>query len=121
MGCASSITERGYDEAWGVVMKTPDPLPVDDLLVLRCERLIRRMNRSERKRIHRTLLDESRSANDKLTTDNSNIAATRLTRDDYASLLNICDETNTDISAFLRKVITREIKRSKNENQTNSL
>lgn len=98
---------------------TPAPLPVDDLLIFKCEKLIRKMNRSERKRLHRSLLAVSRSANDKLTSDNSNIAATRLTRDDYASLINICDDTNTDVSAFLRKVVTREIRRrKKNEDQT---
>jgi len=94
-------------------MKPPHPLPVDDLLVLKCERLIRKMNRSERKRIHRTLLTEARYAHDKLSTDNSNVAATRLTRSDYASLLNICEEQNTDLSSFLRRAITKAIKETR--------
>lgn len=102
--------------------KTPELLPVDEVLIIKCEQLIRKMNRSERKRLHRSLLAVSRSANDKLTSDNSNIAATRLTRDDYASLINICDDSNTDISSFLRKVVTREIRRrKKNEDPTQSL
>lgn len=94
-------------------MNTPEPLPVDEVLVLKCERLIRKMNRSERQRIHRSLLTVSRSASDKLTTDNSNIAATRLTRSDYTSLLNICEEQNADISSFVRRAITKAIKESR--------
>ena len=102
-------------------MKTPEPLPVDDLLIFKCEKLIKKMNRSERKRIHRALLSVSRDANDKLVTDNSNIAATRLSHTDFSSLINICDEHHTDISSFLRKVISREIKRKTNENSPKSL
>lgn len=96
-------------------MKTPEPLPVDDLLIFKCEKLIQKMNRSERKHIHRALLNASRSASDKLTSDNSNIAATRLSHADFERLINICDEHRTDISAFLRKIVTREIKRKTNE------
>ena len=110
MGSAGSITECGYDEAGGAEMNTPEPLPVDELLIVKCERLIRKMNRSERKRIHRTLLTEARSASDKLTTDNSNIAATRLTQTDYTSLINICEEQQTDISSFVRKAVVKAMK-----------
>ena len=102
-------------------MKTPEPLPVDDLLIFNCEKLIKKMNRSERKRIHRALLSVSRDANDKLVTDNSNIAATRLSHADFERLINICDEKHTDISAFLRKVLSREIKMKTNENSPKSL
>ena len=101
-------------------MNTPILLPIDEQLIVTCERLIQKMNRSERKPIHRSLLSVSRDANDKLVTDNSNIAATRLSHGDYERLINICDERHTDISAFLRKVITREIKRRTNENPPNS-
>ena len=102
-------------------MNVPAPLPIDELLICKCEKLIKKMNRSERKRIHRALLSVSRDANDKLHTDNSNIAATRLSHTDYASLINICDEKHTDISSFLRKVLAREIKRRTNENAPKSL
>ena len=96
-------------------MNTPVPLPIDELRIFQCEKLIKKMNRSERKRIHRTLLNASRSAEDKLTSDNSNIAATRLSHADFERLINICDEHRTDISAFLRKIVSREIKRITNE------
>ena len=102
-------------------MNTPILLPINELLIGKCEKLIKKMNRSERKLIHRTLLNTSRSAADKLHTDNSNIAATRLSRQTYASLINICDENHIVISEFLRKVITREIKRKTNENSPKSL
>ena len=102
-------------------MKTPEPLPVDDLLIFNCEKLIKKMNRSERKRIHRALLSVSRDANDKLASDNSNIAATRLSHADFERLINICYERHTGISSFLRKVISREIKRRTNENAPKSL
>lgn len=105
----------------GVAMNIPAPLPIDELLICNCEKLIKKMNRSERKRIHRALLSVSREANDKLTSDNSNIAATRLSHADFERLINICDASHTDISAFLRKVITREIKRKTNENSPKSL
>lgn len=87
-----------------------EPLPVDDVLVRKCERLIRRMNRSERARIHRTLLDEARLAHDKTISANDNIVATRLPRDAYATLLNMCDDTQTPLSAFMRKVLLHAIK-----------
>jgi hypothetical protein len=90
--------------------RIPASLPVDDVLVVKCERLIRKMNRSERKRVHRTLLAASRSASDKILTDNRNIVATRLTWDAYVSLINICDEHSTDISTFLRTAIHNAIK-----------
>lgn len=102
-------------------MNTPLPLPVDERLIVKCERLIKKMNRSERKRIHRSLLEASRDASDKLTTDNSNIAATRLSHRDYERLINICNDRRTDISSFLRKVVTREIKRTTNETTTTSM
>ena len=102
-------------------MNIPAPLPIDELLLVKCEKLIKKMNRSERKRIHRTLLNASRSASDKLTSDNSNIAATRLSHADFERLINICDERQVDISSFLRKVISREIKRKTNENAPKSL
>ena len=102
-------------------MNTPILLPIDEQLIVKCERLIQKMNRSERKRIHRSLLEASRDANDKLVTDNSNIAATRLSHGDYERLINICDDAGTDISAFLRKIISREIKRTTNENAPKSL
>ena len=102
-------------------MNTPVPLPIDELLIFKCEKLIKKMNRSERKRIHSALLSVSRSASDKLTSDNSNIAATRLSHADFERLINICDEKHTVISEFLRKVITREIKRRTNENAPKSL
>lgn len=101
-------------------MNIPAPLPVDELLIVKCERLIQKMNRSERKRIHRALLAMSRSASDKLTTDNSNVASTRLTRAAYASLLNICDEHGVAVSAFVRKVVMKAIKETaSNETTTN--
>ena len=102
-------------------MKTPEPLPVDDLLIFKCEKLIKKMNRSERKRIHSALLSVSRSASDKLTSDNSNIAATRLSHADFERLINICDDAGTVVSAFLRKIISREIKRKTNENSPKTL
>ena len=102
-------------------MKTPEPLPVDDLLIFNCEKLIKKMNRSERKRIHRALLSVSRDANDKLHTDNSNIASTRLSHTDFERLINICDNAGTVVSAFLRKIISREIKRKTNENSPKTL
>ena len=88
----------------------PQPLPVDEVLVRKCERLIRTMNRSERSRVHRTLLDEARTAQDKTSTANDNIVATRLPRDAYATLLNMCDDTSTPLSAFMRKVLLHAIK-----------
>ena len=102
-------------------MNIPSPLPIDELLICNCEKLIKKMNRSERRKIHRSLLSVSRDANDKLVTDNSNIAATRLSHADFERLINICDERHIDISSFLRKVISREIKRKTNENAPKSL
>ena len=100
-------------------MNIPAPLPVDEFLIVKCERLIQKMNRSERKRIHRALLAMSRSASDKLITDNSNVASTRLTRSAYASLLNICDAHGVAVSAFVRKVVMKAIKETANETTTN--
>ena len=102
-------------------MNTPVPLPINEMLIGKCEKLIKKMNRSERKQIHRALLSVSRDANDKLFTDNSNIASTRLSRTDYERLINICTDRRTDISSFLRKVVTREIKRITNETTTTSM
>ncbi len=120
MGGASSTSEFGYDaRAGGVVMIIPAPLPVDELLIVKCERLIKKMNRSERQRIHLTLLDARKHAPDKLTTDNSNVASTRLTRSAYASLLNICDAHGVAVSAFVRKVVMKAIKETANETTTN--
>ena len=116
-----TLAKEKSGETVGVAMNIPVPLPIDELLICKCEKLIKKMNRSERKRIHRALLSVSRDANDKLVTDNSNIAATRLSRQTYASLINICDEKHTVISEFLRKVITREIKRKTNENSPKTL
>jgi len=91
-------------------MLIPEPLPVDEVLVGKTEKLIRKMNRSERRRVHRTLLEEARTAEDKSITDNSNLVSCRLTRDDYASVLNICDDRGEELSAFLRNIIHKEIK-----------
>lgn len=113
MGDTRSTTECGHDEAGGVVMRTPAPLPVNDALVSKCQALIRKMNRSERRRVHRALLQEAKTAKDKLATDNSNIVATRLTKDDYASVINICDDHDEDLSAFLRRAIHTAIKESR--------
>lgn len=85
-------------------------LPVDETLIHKCETLIHKMNRSERRRVHRTLLDESRNAADKLITANDNIVACRLPRDAYAALLNIVADGQTDLSAFARYVILKAIK-----------
>jgi len=91
-------------------MRTPDPLPVNETLVRKCEQLIRRMNRSERQRVHQTLLEERKHAPDKLTTDNSTVIHARLTKDDFLSVLNIVDENDTDISSFVRDAVKKAMK-----------
>ena len=91
-------------------MNRPSSLPVDELLVWKCQRLIETMNRSERARVHRLLIAQSKTAKDKLVTDNTNLVSVRLSRDDFVSVINIVEDENIEVSAFLRKLIQRSLK-----------
>lgn len=95
-------------------MNVPAPLPVNEALVRKCESLIRKMNRSERQRVHQTLMEARKNAPDKLTTDNSNIIHARLTKDDFLSVLNIVDDSDTDISLFVRDAVKTAISKETN-------
>lgn len=94
----------------------PAPLPVDDALVEECESLIKQMNRSERARVHRTLLDERRDARDKSICSNDNIVACRLPHDNADFLETLCADLGTSISNWCRTLITAEIQKEKQRN-----
>ena len=85
--------------------RIPPALVINESLVHRVELLLAKMNRSERARVHRSLLQQSRNAHDKLVTDNRNLLSCRLTKDDYGSVLNMCGENSAEISSFLRTLI----------------
>jgi len=88
----------------------PLPLPIDAEKVDAICDDINILNRSERHKVHQHVLLISRTAHDKLITNNATIVATRLDQASYDCLLNICEEQNICISDFARKVLIRAIR-----------
>jgi len=89
----------------------PDPLPIDEIAVADVCDVVTRMNRSERHLVHTHLLDISRTAGDRIVSDNTNIVACRLTKDECERLRDWCDDRAQTISSFARDAVRDALRR----------